>query len=105
MASDQINRILEAEQKAAQIEKDARVQADGIIERAREQAITDRENILGEASDEVRRLRADFHESDEKNLSAARERAEESAKTLRAKATPKMDSVVSLTVDFIVGKG
>ncbi|MDD4096415.1 MAG: hypothetical protein PHP22_09270, partial [Oscillospiraceae bacterium] len=60
MASDQINRILEAEQKAAQIEKDTRIQADGIIERARDQAITDRENTLRETADKVRQLRADF---------------------------------------------
>ena len=105
MASDQINRILEAEQTAAQIEKDARVQADGIIGNAREQAITDRENTLRETADKVRQLRAEFHASDEKTLSSVRERAEESAKALRAKATPNMDSVVALTVDFIVGKG
>lgn len=105
MASDQINRILEAEQKAAQIEKDARIHADGIIEHAREQAITNRDNALREASDKVRQLRADFHASNGKHLSSVRESAEESAKALRETTTPKMDSAVSLTVDFIVGKG
>jgi vacuolar-type H+-ATPase subunit E/Vma4 len=105
MASDQINRILEAEKEAAQIDKDARIQVDAILESARSQAIADRENTLREASDTARQLRADFHASDEKTLSSVRERAEESAKALRAKATPNMDSVVALTVDFIVGKG
>lgn len=105
MASDQINRILEAEQKAAQIEKDARVQADAIIESARSQAIADRENALRETADKVRQLRADFLASDGKYLSSVREAAEESARLLRAKATPNIDPVVALTVDFIVGKG
>ena len=105
MASDQINRILEAEQEAAQIEKDARVRADSILESARNQAIADREKALREASVTVRQLRADFHATDEKYLSSVRDRAEESARLLRAKVTPNMDSVVAMTVDFIVGKG
>ncbi len=104
MASDQINKILEAEQKAAQIEKDARVQADAVMDRAREQAVKDRENTLREAEDKARRLRADFLESDGKHLASVRAHAEESARSLRAKATPGIDSVVARTVDFIIGK-
>ncbi len=105
MASDQINRILETEKEAAQIEKDARIQADGIMEDVRSKAISGREKTLRDASNKLNQLRADFRANDEEYLASARERAENSAKILREKATPNMDSVVVLTVDFIVGKG
>ncbi|MBN1891226.1 MAG: hypothetical protein JW780_00430 [Clostridiales bacterium] len=105
MASDQINRILEAEKKAAQIEKDARKQADDIAENARSRAVAERERTLRDASEKIRLLKDRFHAKDKEFIASMKAKSETDARKLRETASPNMDSAITATVDLITGKG
>ena len=53
MASEQVNRILEAEKKASGIEQDARIKADEILANAQKQAQKDYQEALSNARKKV----------------------------------------------------
>lgn len=104
MASEQVNRILEAEQKAAGFEQEARIKADEILATAQKQAQKEYQDALSSARKHV----ADLYEkhkmdgSDEN--SASDSAAEKAAEKLRDDAEPKREAAIATTMNILMGR-
>ena len=89
MASEQVNRIVEAEKKAAGFEHEARVKADEILANAQKQAQKEHQDALSAARKHVADLyekhKSDGSDENSASDSAAEKAAEKSAETVQNK--------------------
>jgi len=104
MASEQVNRILEAEKKADEIEQEARLKADEILAKAQKQAQTDYQEALSDARKKVAAL-YEKHKSDGSDENTANDAAsEKAAEKLRDDAEPNREAAISAAMDILMGR-
>ena len=104
MASEQVNRIIEAEKKSADIEAEGRAKADEILAQAQKKA----QNEYQEALSAARKKVADLYEkhktdgSDEEQ--ASNDAAEKAAEKLRDDAEPNREAAIAATMNILMGR-
>ena len=104
MASEQVNRILEAEKKAAGIEQDARMKADEILASAQKQAQKEYQEALAEARKKVASL-YEKHKEDGSSSNTANDAAsEKAAEKLRDEAEPNREAAISAAMNILMGR-
>ncbi|MCQ2482836.1 MAG: hypothetical protein MJ153_05075 [Clostridia bacterium] len=104
MASEQVNKILEAEQKAQEIDKEARAKADSIMIEAQKRAQSAYQTALADARKQIADL-YDKHKasgSDEDN--AVNEADIAAAKKLRDDSSPRREEAVKAVMDILTGR-
>ncbi len=104
MASEQVNRILEAEKKASEIEQEARVKSDEILANAQKQAQKDYQEALSEARKKVASL-YEKHKEDGSSSNTANDAAsEKAAEKLRDAAEPNREAAISAAMNILMGR-
>ena len=104
MASEQVNRILEAEKKAAGIEQDARIKADEILAKAQKQAQTDYQDALSEARKKVSALYEKHKTEGSDENTASDSDAEKAAEKLRDDAEPNREAAIAAAMNILLGR-
>ena len=104
MASEQVNRIVEAEKKAAGFEQEARVKADEILANAQKQAQKEYQDALSAARKHVADL-YEKHKSDGSDENSASDSAaEKAAEKLRDDAEPRREAAITATMNILMGR-
>ncbi|MBR5057935.1 MAG: hypothetical protein IKX04_05155 [Clostridiales bacterium] len=104
MASEQVNRILEAEKKASEIEQEARIKADDILAKAQKQAQKDYQDALSAARKRVSDLYEKHKADGTDENSASDSAAEKAAEKLRDDAEPKREAAIAATMNILMGR-
>ena len=104
MASEQVNRILEAEKKASEIEQDARVKSDEILANAQKQAQKDYQEALSDARKKVAALNEKHKEDGSSSNSASDVASEKAAEKLRDEAEPNRESAITAAMNILMGR-
>lgn len=104
MASEQVNKILEAEKKAAEIEQEARAKADDIMINAQKQAQKDYQELLAESRKKVTAL-YDKHKADDSKEDTSGLIADDNAsRELRMKAEPNREAAIQAAMNVLLGR-
>ncbi|MBO4927956.1 MAG: hypothetical protein J5379_06880 [Clostridiales bacterium] len=104
MASEQVNRILETEKKAAGIEQDARIKADEILAKAQKQAQTEYQEALSSARKKVAALYEKHKTDGSDENSVSDSAAEKAAETLRDEAEPNREAAITAAMNILMGR-
>lgn len=104
MASEQVNRILEAEKKASEIEQDARIKSDEILASAQKQAQKDYQEALSDARKKVADLYEKHKEDGSSSNSANDIASEKAAEKLRDDAEPNREAAISSAMNILLGR-
>lgn len=104
MASEQVSLVMETEKKAAQIEMDARRQAEELISSAKTAALTDREAVLAAADDAVGRIFAAAQEQVDHLLRTEENSSADAVSILLTLAGQRKEKAVKAAVNMLIGK-
>ena len=104
MASEQVNRILEAEKKAVEIEQDARIKADEILANAQKQAQKDYQEALSNARKKVANLYEEHKTSGSNENTASDAASEKAAEKLRDDAEPNREAAITAAMNILMGR-
>lgn len=104
MASEQVNKILEAEKKASEIEQEARTKADNILVEAQKTAQKEYQDSLVLSRKKVLDL-YDKHNSDNTDAEAAGNLADDEAtREIKSQASKNREAAVKAAMDILLGR-
>ena len=104
MASEQVNRILEAEKKAAEIEQEGRAKADDILAQAQKKAQSEYQEALSSARKRVAALYEKHKEDGSSESSASDSAAEKTAEKMRDDAEPNREAAITAAMNILMGR-
>lgn len=104
MASEQVNRVLEAEKKAQQLEQDARDKANAILLQADEEARNAYYSTLSDARSEVDSLYQAQAQKEEQIREDAILHAKDDADALREKAKTNRETAITAALNIVTGR-
>ena len=104
MASEQVNRIIEAEKKASDIEAEGRTKADEILANAQKQAQNEYQEALSSARKKVAALYEKHKTDGSDEEQASDEAAQKAAEKLRDDAEPNREAAISAAMNILMGR-
>jgi len=104
MASEQVSLVIETEKIAAQIELDARRQAEDIISSAEASALAHREAVYAATNDEISGILASAHAQADYLLSKEESSAAKEVLVLHTLAGQHKEKAVQSAVNMLIGK-
>jgi len=104
MASEQVNRVLEVEKKAQQLEQDARDKANAILLQADEEARNAYYSTLSDARSEVDSLYQAQAQKEEQIREDAILHAKDDADALREKAKTNRETAITAALNIVTGR-
>ena len=104
MASEQVNRILEAEKKAAEIEQEGRAKADDILAQAQKKAQSEYQEALSSARKRVAALYEKHKEDGSSESSASDSAAEKTAEKMWDDAEPNREAAITAAMNILMGR-
>lgn len=104
MASEQVILIVETEKRAAQIEVDARKQAEDCVAAAHMSALAECKSIDNAADTSIRKIFAEAQTESDADLLAEESASADAISKLRTLAGQQKEKAVQAAVDMLIGK-